>query len=409
MFVVVAVVATLATGWPFGAVLLAPIGMGVLAREYCDSGGGGRGAAAVLKILLWAAAVAAAVQYAVMRVDREQYGAWVSPTYNIFLYNAKGGGDALYGVEPVAYYVKNLLLNLNVVALLGAPAFLVVWKSRQQSELRRDLLTVLIGPTLFWVAITFPRPHKEERFLFPLYPLLCLSAVWVVDSTVNVTGRIGAAFSRHKHVRLRGRILFHAFVVVPAVALSVMRTMALKRYYTAPLQVYARLNSHHLATRGYKKKTFEGTPYLVCTCGEWHRFPSSFFLPGDVQLGFLPSSFQGQLPQPFSVHGSKPESLDVLQPFNDRNLHEASRYVDPSECDYVVDLDSSNDESCRVAPTFKNQKVVAKYPFLDAAETTSTLHRTLYVPYLHDRAVEEGKVKYSQYVLYEIVDDFSHH
>ena len=33
-----------------------------------------------------------------------------------------------------------------------------------------------------WLAIFFLQPHKEERFLFPIYPLFCLNAAITVDS-----------------------------------------------------------------------------------------------------------------------------------------------------------------------------------------------------------------------------------
>ena len=124
----------------------------------------------------------------------------------------------------------------------------------------------------------------------------------------------------------------HTLVWIPVVAVSLCRTAALWKYYSeAPLRIYSALPP---AT----------TTGLVCTCGEWYRFPSSFYLPPETALGFLPSSFQGQLPQAFSQFGSRPESEAVLQPFNDRNREEKERYVsDPvTECQWMVDLASGD-------------------------------------------------------------------
>lgn len=43
-------------------------------------------------------------------------------------------------------------------------------------------------------------------------------------------------------------------------------------------------------------------PVQLCIGGEWHRFPSSFYIPDErVRLSFLRSDFHGQLPQPFPV------------------------------------------------------------------------------------------------------------
>lgn len=47
-----------------------------------------------------------------------------------------------------------------------------------------------------WMAIFFPQPHKEERFLFPVYPMLCLaaamSAVLCARMVAAIAGRLHA-------------------------------------------------------------------------------------------------------------------------------------------------------------------------------------------------------------------------
>lgn len=43
-------------------------------------------------------------------------------------------------------------------------------------------------------------------------------------------------------------------------------------------------------------------PVRLCVGGEWHRYPSSFYIPNDkIEVSFLRSDFHGQLPQPFAV------------------------------------------------------------------------------------------------------------
>lgn len=43
-------------------------------------------------------------------------------------------------------------------------------------------------------------------------------------------------------------------------------------------------------------------PTNVCVGAEWHRFPSSFFLPSPhYRLAFIPSGFTGLLPADFDV------------------------------------------------------------------------------------------------------------
>ena len=37
----------------------------------------------------------------------------------------------------------------------------------------------------------------------------------------------------------------------------------------------------------------------MCVGAEWHRFPSSFFLPAGYRLGFINTGFDGALPTYF--------------------------------------------------------------------------------------------------------------
>lgn len=144
--------------------------------------------------------------------------------WNFIHYNVVGGGDsALYGVESPTFYLRNGLLNLNVALPLAllAPA-LFFWRSgrkpgrlnrltcgccpfhilpspcdsRQtrpgagscpQSSAKRWKQTLCIGsagtsaqwrllvalsPVWVWLAAISALPHKEERFLYVVYPLV---------------------------------------------------------------------------------------------------------------------------------------------------------------------------------------------------------------------------------------------
>ena len=396
-FIVVAVSATLATGWPFGALVLTPLGLRVLYKEWKYQGG----MVALWNIFMWTVVVTLLVQTIVLWIDGYYYhddpALWwrhpISATINIFHYNAVGNRDSLYGIEPLSFYLKNLLLNLNFVAPLGAGALVVYGFSQR---VQWDVWTTL-APLVPWLLVTFPRPHKEERFLFPLYPLWCLSAVMVVDATINAIGRVEACLSRHKKLMPWQRIVLESLVWGPVAFLGLTRTIALSKYYTAPLHTYATLSSLILTTTKTTKTTSRHNN-RVCTCGEWYRFPSSFVLvPDSPPLGFLQSnSFHGQLPQPFSTAGSRPTSLQDLQPFNDENRGDASRYARLSDCDWVVEWEGGD---CR-AP-LPSHRIVYRHPFLNAAKT-SALHRILYLPYFHERAKQQNKVVYQDYVIYQL-------
>ncbi|KAI2499640.1 Alg9-like mannosyltransferase family [Fragilaria crotonensis] len=303
-FCALAVVATLCLGWPFGVIVFVPMGVDLLRRDRSP-----------IRLLFGVALWACVVQAAVMFLDYKHYGKWTSAVLNIFRYNAQSGGDELYGIEPASFYFKNLSLNFNYAALLS---ILFLPASALLRLCRRPLptsLIVLIAPLYLWLAIVVPRPHKEERFLFPVYPP------------------------------------------------------------PAPLKVLAALPV--------------SAPGVVCTCGEWYRFPSSYYLPEGYQLAFLPSSFSGQLPKYFEAEGSRAGSN-----FNDVNREEQDRYVNPESCDYIFELETSPDADClkvMMGSSAEWTKLV-DVPFLNAKET-AILHRILYVPFLH-------KGEYNSYSLY---------
>ena len=363
LYCAVAVVTTLCSGWPFGVVVFVPMGIDILRRH-----------ASPIRLLVEVAIWTTFVQAVVMVIDYPQYGKWTSPTLNIFRYNAQSGGDELYGIEPISYYIKNLALNFNYVALLG-PLFLplsVYLKLRGKPPLPTPLI-VVISSIYLWLTIVVPRPHKEERFLFPIYPALVVAAVVVVQQVWDVTclGRLLVGNKKWwwQHMWI--------LLLLPSCLISQSRSMALSKYYTAPLKVYAALPS---SPQGG----------LVCTCGEWYRFPSSYYLPDGYRLGFLPSSFSGQLPKQFETEGSRAGTN-----FNDANKKEMDRYVNnPADCDYIVELETSSDAECLQAmmnPSSEWTKLV-DVPYLNAAETSS-LHRVLYLPLLH-------KANYNSYSLH---------
>ena len=80
-----------------------------------------------------------AVQLAMAAVDYYYYGTLVIAPASIVLYNVLSGdgrGPSLYGVEPWTYYVKNGLLNLNIVLPLALVTLPGLVRSRALSTRR---------------------------------------------------------------------------------------------------------------------------------------------------------------------------------------------------------------------------------------------------------------------------------
>ena len=152
-------------------------------------------------------------------------------------------------------------------------------------------------------------------------------------------------------------------------ALSLSRVFALRNYYRAPLNVY-----HHFQTTELPRlaiKTFPALypssidPYApkinftlaveahgeaikleplaqmnggkglrLCIGKEWHRFPSHFLVPDQVNVGFLQSEFKGILPKLWTQleegegKGLFGLATDVVPSgMNEKNLEEKDRYV----------------------------------------------------------------------------------
>jgi alpha-1,2-mannosyltransferase len=130
-------------------------------------------------------------------IDFGFYNKSTSPPLNILLYNAIGGkGDELYGTEPASYYLRNLLLTLGLCWPLGAAAPILVLRNAlhkytcKQSLHREVLQLVVCAPVLLWMLLLFRRPHKEERFMYPIYPLMVLMTSFSIEVMADMTASL---------------------------------------------------------------------------------------------------------------------------------------------------------------------------------------------------------------------------
>jgi hypothetical protein len=213
---------------------------------------------------------------------------------------------------------------------------------------------------------------------------LCLSAVLALDAFVELCScrRMLAA---SKHVRTVATVAAWAAVagtwiaqhtvafaqVLTCVAgmavLSAFRTWALLGYYGAPMQLFAQLPAAPASAS------------VVCIGDEWHRFPSSFYLPGQrYRLGFVQTGFKGLLPLPFDAQAGGTRNAPPA--LNDRNEAVAEQHVrNPGKtCDYWIGLDAET------PPAGARWTEQAAAPFIDAARSPA-LWRAFRVPVLSAR------------------------
>ena len=381
-------------GWPFAALLGAPLALDALATT------------GLLAFLLRSAAAAAALLGPAALVDSWLYGRLVIAPLNILLYNrsaATGSGSQLYGVEAWHFYLQNLALNLNALlpaALLALPLLAVPNLDAPPRDggghLGRGRQALVLSGALLWLAFFSAIPHKEERFMFPIYPLLCVAAAVAVVRALRLVTKL---LPPRPAPRALTYAALWALAVGGSAALSFGRSAALVVYYGAPLPLYSDLSAL-LAARGGCGRAGTHThggggcrPARVCVGKEWYRFPSHFFLPADAELAFVRGGFGGQLPAPY-VAPPPAGARAVPGHFNDQNREEPGRYAPIKSCDWLVELELPTDAETPSRKA-KEWRVAARRPFLDAARTPAWA-RALYVPGLAAK-----HAAYAEYVVLE--------
>ncbi|KRZ38612.1 Alpha-1,2-mannosyltransferase ALG9 [Trichinella pseudospiralis] len=347
--------------WPFAALLGLPIALHMI---FCGQW---------RKLFIHTLASGSFICAFMIPVDSYFFGRLVIAPLNIILYNVFGtGGPNLYGTEPLSFYVKNLWLNWNVVFLMSVfstPGLLLLRYRRLNDCVDiRKVWPLYTGWTL-WILVFFTQPHKEERFLFPVYPLLCATAAIGMETYHRLLKQLfGGNFCSFF------QFIFTALFFL----LSVSRIINLTVNFDGPSEVYKRI-------------PHDFVPRKLCVGKEWYRFPSSFYLPDNVQLHFLKSEFSGQLPKPFVSEPLPARTRLIPTDMHDDNREELSRYVQLNDCDFLVDL--STNRSTRFEPDYMADrnvwKMIYSKPFL-LLDRCSRWLRSYYVPILQKKHCSYG-------------------
>lgn len=355
------VVSVLLSTWPFIGFLYIPLAWDTL--RHCG----------LLNAIAWGLQSGVCVLLPVAAFDSRMYGRQVFPCWNRFVYNVLGGSrgsqSELYGTEPWYFYLVNGFLNLNLslmVGLAGGALLLAFRGAGAPGRAKKSEVVCYLLPVYMWFGLMSSQAHKEERFLFPIYPLLCFAAALGLTSFHAAADRV--------HFGLIGKCLVR-LVVLGSCLLSASRSYSVVRNYAAPLSLASALHGH-LALRGEAAGNL-GKPLEVCVGKEWYRFPGSFFLPGGARVAFVKSAFDGQLPAHYQESNG---SIGDGGHFNDQNKEELDRYTELLACDYMVDLELLDQKEAFLSQS-RDWTVLAELPFLDASRSKS-LFRAFYVPRL---------------------------
>ena len=228
-------------------------------------------------------------------VDSEKYGRFVSAPLNIVKYNVfTSHGPDLYGTEPWTFYLFNGFLNFNgafLLAVVVMPVTLFVQKflPLERKDCGKMPVWLIHLALHLWLSVFGIQPHKEERFLFPIYPLLCFAAASTLDGLQRIYFFL---FYRQntKHYLDKSRWISTCVLVIFAI-ISLSRVISLYENYNAPMEVWK-----HVADLPETDVDITAKNEIsVCVGKEWHRYPSSFFLPdNNWNLKYIESEFKGK-------------------------------------------------------------------------------------------------------------------
>ncbi|KAF9270644.1 asparagine-linked glycosylation 9 protein isoform a [Marasmius fiardii PR-910] len=422
-------------GWPFALALAIPF---VFEELFVRSGDHVFPASRNIwmfsrwKRLFGTGLLAALIFIPVIGIDTLAYGKLSVVPYNIINYNilsTSGRGPDLYGTSPPSFYILNLALNFNVVlpfALFALPALAITYlvdrgrlgvaKVSANESSPFVVLGLRLSPFYIWFWILTAQAHKEERFMFPAYPLLAFNAAvtlylvrgWLETAFIKVTK------SPYRASRTTIFSTFTASVLITTAVISVSRILANWNYYHSPLSIFHHLEYQELpwllnitglllppppSTRGNRPEDYavDLTPIkelnlTLCIGKEWYRFPGQFFVPNGVKVEFIQHDFHGLLPGHFPEQSSVPPTRwwwrpqTRIQPegLNDLNMEEPSHYVPVESCTHLVDLDfPQHPIESPLEPRYAIQSDTWEraqcLPFLDA-RSSPLLMRVLWAP-----------------------------
>lgn len=128
----------------------------------------------------------------------------------------------------------------------------------------------------------------------------------------------------------------------------------------------------------------------VCLGKDWHRYPSSYFLPNrNWHVRFIKSEFDGMLPAPYSEGHNA--TMIVHEYFNDQNKEVPGLYFDINKCHFLLDLNTGKETD--LEPIFEKKldkwKVLKSYAFL-LADKSNIFFRAFYVPFVGENFVTYG-------------------
>lgn len=359
-------------GWPFALVLAVPFGLYIVVLNLSNPRN-------LVKFTLKALFIIGLMTSAITIVDSFFYKKLLLVPLNIVMYNVFGGegeGPEIFGVEPFVYYVHNLLLNFNASLPLSiAGCFLSVFGLRFKQ--RAKVLVSCTFPVAIWFTIFASQPHKEERFLYPIYPLIVMAASVFLSWFVTNSASVVAWVSNERLSKVYKQLFIVGFGAAVA-TVSILRTVNLVENYSAPITIFRQVSS----------LPQEAAAGNVCIGREWYHFPASFFLKDSQRLRFVKSGFDGLLPGDFKETSVFEASSTIPEGMNNRNVFAPDKVVTFDQCAFYVDNSGPIDEEAGEISVYKNGvteaidgwEILGCENIIDPAGKSSGIGRLLWIP-----------------------------
>lgn len=322
-------------------------------------------------------------------VDYFYYKKFIFASFNIVFYNvfSTHSGPDLYGTEPWYFYFVNLFLNFNlafVFSLFSLPILVLYAFIKPEKSVSVKTNLFFISSFYLWFIYMSTVSHKEERFMFVIYPFIFFLAAITMQTSYEILKSIKFLFIFKKP------FLFGIAMII--LLFSISRTTSLYYNYDAPMNLYYHLwkiESHqNIWNPLFQNQNFANNYSLICLGKEWYRFYTHFFIPSHLRIGFIDDGFHGQLPQYFG-NGANATSR-IPDGFNDLNKEEVSRYVPLEKCTYWITFIEDEQSYQMLLKMRPEWKIVFNSPFLDA-QKSHRLFRAFYFPKLSTKLTSFGK------------------
>lgn len=218
--------------------------------------------------------------------------------------------------------------------------------------------------------------------MYPIYPLICATSAF----TIKVIETFATGTKKHSSP------VFKVIVCICCLAflgLSLSRVVSLHSGFRATVDVFSDLKKSDVdgSKPKFLNQTGSADHINVCMGKDWYRYPSSFHLPNSkrYRMRFIRSDFRGQLPKLYDANDATARNKAFYSDFNNMNKETMSRYINPSECHYLID--SSAAATSEHEPSYASQKdwqVLSSHKMLDLNNSPVIL-RSFYLPFISDK------------------------